>query len=107
MTTMMNASRRNVLRGMMGGAAVSVGLPFLDCFLNTNGTALASGAPLPIRFGTWGWGLGMSKSIFVPKKVGADFDLPEEIACLASVRDKINLYTNFNAMRDANPNLCH
>jgi len=34
-------SRRKVLRGMMGGAAISVGLPLLDCFLNSNGTALA------------------------------------------------------------------
>ena len=34
---------------MMGGAAVTVGLPFLDCFLNDNGTALAAtGAPLPV-----------------------------------------------------------
>jgi hypothetical protein len=100
-------NRRGVLRGMLNGAAVAVSLPMLDCFLNTNGTAMASGAPIPVRFGTWGWGLGMSKSIFVPKKTGADFDLPEEIACLAPVRDKINLFTNFNAMRDANPNLCH
>jgi Protein of unknown function (DUF1552) len=100
-------SRRRVLRGMFNGALVAVSLPMLDCFLNSHGTALASGAPLPIRFGTWGWGLGMSKSIFVPTKTGANFDLPEEIACLANVRDKINLYTNFNALRDANPNLCH
>ena len=104
---MKTVSRRRLLRGMLNGAAVAVTLPLLDCFLNGNGTAMASGAPLPIRFGTWGWGLGMSKSIFVPKKLGADFDLPEEISCLASVRDKINLFTNFNAMRDANPNLCH
>jgi Protein of unknown function (DUF1552) len=100
-------TRRRVLRGMFNGAAVAVSLPLLDCFLNTNGTALANGAPIPQRFGTWGWGLGMSKVIFVPSKTGADFDLPEEIACLASVRDKINLFTNFNAMRDAMPNLCH
>ena len=49
-------TRRTVLRGMIGGAAVNVALPMLNCFLNTNGTALASGAPLPVRFGTWGWG---------------------------------------------------
>jgi uncharacterized protein DUF1552 len=104
---MKTLSRRRVLRGMWNGAAIAVSLPMLDCFLNTNGTAFAGGAPLPVRFGTWGWGLGMSKSIFIPQKTGPDFDLPEEIACLAPVRDKINLYTNFNAMRDANPNLCH
>jgi Protein of unknown function (DUF1552) len=100
-------TRRRVLRGILNGAAVSVALPLLDCFLNENGTAWANGAPLPVRFGTWGWGLGMSKVIFVPQKTGPDFDLPEEIASLAPVRDKINLFTNFNAFRDAAPNLCH
>ena len=70
---MKNLTRRRVLRGMFNGTAVAVGLPLLNCFLNNNGTALASGAPLPQRFGTWSWGLGMSKSIFVPKKTGAWF----------------------------------
>jgi hypothetical protein len=100
-------SRRRVLRGMFNGAAITLGLPLLNCFLNENGTAFANGTPLPQRFGTWGWGLGMSKVIFVPSKTGADFELKEEIASLAPVKDKINLFTNFNAMRDASPNLCH
>ena len=51
-------TRRQVLRGLMGGGVVSVALPFFDCFLNENGTAFASGAPLPVRFGTWYWGMG-------------------------------------------------
>ena len=100
-------SRRRVLRGMLNGAAVSVALPLLNCFLNDNGTALASGAPLPLRFGTWTWGLGMNKDIFVPKKTGADFDLPLEIAALAPIQKHINLFTNFDVFKDAAPNLCH
>ena len=51
---------------MLGGAAVSIGLPLLDCFLNGNGTALAQGAPLPVRFGTWFWGCGMNPDRWVP-----------------------------------------
>ena len=35
----MKINRRTLLRGMLGGAAVTVGLPALECFLNTNGTA--------------------------------------------------------------------
>src|ERR1700722_15097798 len=97
---MMNLNRRRVLRGVLNGGAVTVGLPLLNCFLNGNGTALASGAPLPVRFGTWFWGLGMSKSVFVPKKVGAGFDLPEELVALKNVRDHVNLYTNLVAYRD-------
>ncbi|MDA0995077.1 MAG: DUF1552 domain-containing protein [Proteobacteria bacterium] len=100
-------TRRRVLRGMLNGSAVTVALPLLDCFLNENGTALASGAPLPMRFGTWSWGLGMSEAIFVPKTTGPDFDLPPEIASLAPVQKHINLYTNFHVFKDAAPNLCH
>ena len=54
----MTMNRRSFLRGSIQGAAVAVGLPLLDCFLNDNGTALASGGPIPVRFGTWFWGLG-------------------------------------------------
>ena len=44
-------TRRRVLRGMLAGGAVSIGLPILDCMLNGNGTAFAdTGAPLPTRF---------------------------------------------------------
>ena len=53
-------SRRRVLRGMLGGAAVTVGLPLLDCFLDSNGAALAAGAPLPPCFGTWFYGCGLN-----------------------------------------------
>jgi len=104
---MSKLTRRTVLRGVVGGAAVNVALPLLNCMLNTNGTALADGKPLPVRFGTWGWGLGMTQSIFVPKKYGADFDLPEEISALAPIKQHINLITNTQAFRDNYQNLCH
>ena len=101
-------SRRRLLRGMLNGGAVAVGLPVLDCFLNENGTAFASTkTPLPTRFGTWFWGLGMNKRAFIPKKTGADFDLPEEIASLKDIRHHLNLFTRFSIPTDGNPNLCH
>jgi hypothetical protein len=107
MNMMEQLGRRRILRGMLNGSAVTLGLPLLDVFLNGKGTALADGSPLPVRFGTWGWGLGMSKSIFVPKQTGAKWELPEEIESLKNVQKHINLYTNFNGFRDAAPNLCH
>ncbi len=67
-----NLSRRHVLRGMLNGAVVTVALPVLDCFLNDSGTAYANGAQLPVRFGTWFWGLGGNNAILVPKKTGKD-----------------------------------
>jgi Protein of unknown function (DUF1552) len=100
-------ARRRVLRGLLDGGVVTLGLPLLNCFLNDNGTALAAGAPLPIRFGTWFWGLGMTAKVFVPSTVGTGYDLPDELAALAALRDHVNVYTNFNAFRDAAPNLCH
>ena len=100
-------SRRRVLNGMVGGGAVTVGLPLLNYFLNGNGTALADGEPMPMRFGTWFWGLGMTANVFVPKKVGANYDLPEEIAVFKPIQQDMNLLTNYTAFRDNYENLCH
>jgi len=104
---MNNYSRRRILRGLLNGGAVSVALPFLNCFLNDNGDALATNAPIPLRFGTWSWGLGMSEAVFVPKQKGLHYDLPPEIAPLQPIQQHINLFTNFKTYKDAAPNLCH
>lgn len=97
MTTM---NRRRVLRGILNGGAVTVGLPLLDCFLNGNGNALADGSPMPLRFGTWYWGMGMSKTAFVPRKAGTDYELTEEMLALKSIKKDINVFTGLNAYRD-------
>ncbi len=104
---MTGLNRRRVLRGLLGGGAVSVSLPLLNLYLNGNGNALANGDPMPVRFGTWVWGLGMNDAIFTPKKTGANFDLPEEIQSLAPVQKHINLFTRFNTFKDAAPLMCH
>ncbi len=104
---MTGINRRRVLRGILGGGAVTVGLPILDCFLNTNGTAFADGKPLPMRFGTWFWGLGINSKIFVPKMTGANYEFPEESAVLKPVQQHINLISNLNAFRDGYENYCH
>lgn len=41
-------NRRSILRGVLGGATVGMGLPLLDLFLDGNGAALANGAPCPL-----------------------------------------------------------
>jgi len=100
-------NRRKMLRGLMGGTAVTVALPFLDCFLDVNGAALASGAPLPIRFGTWNWGCGMNPQRWVPTKVGANYDLPAELKAIEPYKNQINVLSGFRAILDGKPNLPH
>jgi len=101
MSAVMNASRRTILRGMMGGAAVTVGVPFLDCFLNTNGTALASGAPLPVVFGTWFWGCGLNPGRWEPTKVGAGYDMNIETMALQPYKDRINVISGMKVFPTA------
>jgi uncharacterized protein DUF1552 len=101
-------NRRSVLRGMLNGAAVSVSLPFLELFLNNNGTALAStGQPLPERFGTWFWGLGIDPGVFIPKTFGLNYELPEQMKALEKVKKYINVFSNYDVITDGKPNICH
>ena len=48
----MKITRRTVLRGLLGGAAVTVGLPWLERFADVRGPALAApgGDGFPRRF---------------------------------------------------------
>ena len=53
------------------GAAAVMALPFLDCFLDSKGQALAAtGQRLPTRFSTFFFGLGLTKQLWVPKNGG-------------------------------------
>ncbi len=103
----MRPSRRGLLRGMLGGTAVTVALPFLDCFLNGNGTALASGRALPVRFGTWFWGCGMNPQRWVPTKMGRGYDLPVELKYIEPFRDQINVLSGFDVKLDGKTNAPH
>jgi Protein of unknown function (DUF1552) len=101
-------TRRSLLKGVLGGTIVTVGLPFLDVFLNSNGTALAAtGAPLPVRFGTCFWGLGLNPGRWEPKTVGANYDCPPEIVALKDLRHKINVYSGMKTFLDGKPNVVH
>src|ERR1700760_1327462 len=98
-------SRRKVLRGLLNGCAVSVSLPLLDLFLNDGGTAMAAGAPIPARFGTWFWGLGMNTEVFTPKTFGANHDLPAQLKPLEKVKQHVNIYSNYDVLTDGKSNL--
>ena len=102
-----NLSRRRMLRGMMNGAAVTVGLPLLDCFLNTNGTAMADGAALPLCFTSWFAGLGFQPGFWEPKKAGVGYEMSEQLQLLKPWQDKINIFSGLQVMLDGKPNSAH
>lgn len=83
--------RRTLLRGLLGGAAVSVGLPMLEVFLNNNGDALASGNPLPKRFGIFFWGNGVLETDWAPDKTGPTWEPSALLAPLAPLRSEISI----------------
>jgi hypothetical protein len=99
-------TRRDVLRGSIGGAAVGVALPFLDCFLADSGEALASGAPLPVRFGTWFWSMGHTPGHAVSDDA-SQLTWLEECKALTPYTRQINYFGHFNSPLDGRPNHVH
>jgi hypothetical protein len=96
-------TRRRVLRGMLGGTAVTVALPFLDCFLNEQGTALASGAPLPPVFGSWFQNLSFNPGRWKPDRVGKDFRNNIELQVLDPFRTRMNVISGTKYFLDGRP----
>lgn len=104
---MTQLSRRRVLRGVLHGSTVAVGLPLLNAFLDGNGQALASGQPLPTRFGTWFWGCGINAARWIPDKVGPGYDLKPELAVMKPHQDKLTVLSGFNCVLGDKPPLMH
>jgi len=100
-------NRRTFMQGALGGAAVVVGTPILDQMLDSNGKAFANGAKLPVRFGTYFWGLGLTPGRWVPSKVGADYDLTPELSSLKDIKQKTSVFSGFRVHLDGRPNLQH
>jgi len=104
----MALNRRFLLRGLSQGAAAIVALPYLDCFLDGKGEALAAtGQKIPTRFGTYFWGCGLTKQLYVPKKEGAGYDLPPQLASLEPHKNKVTVFSGMRAIVDDSPNYQH
>jgi hypothetical protein len=88
--------RRSLLRGMLYGSAVSVGLPTLELMLNSHGTALADGAVIPKRFGIFFWGNGVRLKKWTPSAQGPSWQLSEELAPLMNVKDYVSVVSGYN-----------
>ncbi len=86
-------SRRKVLRGMLGGAAVAVALPPLEAMLNRHGDAHADGSALPLRFISVLFGCGVQLDRWEPAQVGANWELSPQLMPFADVKDYLTICT--------------
>src|SRR5258706_3809766 len=101
-------ARRFLLRGLFEGYAEVVAVPFLDCFLDSKGKAVAAtGRAIPTRFGTFFWGCGLTKALYLPKTVGANYEDTPQLASLKPYKKKLNLLSGFRAYVDDKPNIQH
>jgi hypothetical protein len=85
-------SRRGMLRGVMGGTAFAVGLPWLEIFA---GRQAHADTLFPPRFGVWFWGNGNRPDQWMPtgEGYGDDWSLSEELAPLINIKHKLSVLT--------------
>jgi hypothetical protein len=88
----------------MTGAAIRVGLPPLAAMFNVNGTAYAATADVAAatvqpRFVFWFNGNGIPERYWIPREIGAAYELTPCLAPLESVRDDIHVISGID-----NPN---
>lgn len=106
MSTRKKLTRREVLRGVVGGTAVTVGLPMLDVFLDGTARA-ATGRALPPVFGTWFYGCGLTPGLWEPATTGSDFELPAHLSALEPIQSKVNLFSGLQVFLDGKVNQNH
>jgi hypothetical protein len=89
MTTTLN--RRRLLKGVLGGLAVSVALPPLEAMFNVHGTAYADGTGIAKRLGVFFWGNGVKLDRWTPPDTGANWTPSLELAPLMSIKDYVSV----------------
>ena len=89
-------SRRQLLRGILGGAAVTIALPTLDAMLGKNGNAFADGTPIPKRFGIFFWGNGVRLAEWNPAATGAGYALSSALSPLAKVKNYVSVVSGMS-----------
>lgn len=96
--------RRTILKGLLGGAAVTVGLPPLELFMNDSGTAYAEegASGFPTRFGLFFWGNGVHPDRWFPEKEGMEWEISEQLEALAPFMGRFSVV---GGLRVAVPNV--
>ncbi len=90
--------RRTLLRGLLGGGVVTVGLPPLELFFNATGTAYADGCALPKRFGLFMWGNGVLPERWNPATQGSgdEWALSDQLEPLANFKQRLTVVGGMN-----------
>ena len=84
--------RRSNRRRFLAGAAVTIGLPWLES-LAGGGRASAATPSRPLRFITWHVPNGVYGSNWFPTTVGADYALSPSLTPLASLKSKLLVFS--------------
>ena len=82
----MNTTRRGILRGLLGGATVSLTLPWLEA-------RAACDTGFPKRFGVFQWGNGNLPNRWIPEDTGPDWALSDQLQPLAAFQSRIAVCT--------------
>lgn len=93
----MSASRRQVLKGLLGGATVTLGLPWLEAHLGTVPVAAATtDSGLPRCFGMFYWANGVLPDRFEPigSGKGDAWQLSEQLQPMARHKSKLAVVSN-------------
>ncbi len=96
--------RRHMLRGLLGGSAVALGLPPLEAMLGTGSTARAGGE-LPMRFISFFFGNGVQLRNFEPSQTGSNWQVSQQLQPFADagVKDYLTLCTGMANLTSSDP----
>ncbi|MGC6507144.1 MAG: DUF1552 domain-containing protein [Myxococcota bacterium] len=85
-------SRRHLLRGMLGGTAIGIGLPWLEIF---TGREAYANTGFPQRFGVFFWGNGNRPEYWNPtgEGIGDAWQLSEPLSALSRHKEQLSVLT--------------
>lgn len=95
-------NRRHMLRGMVGGSAIAIGLPPLEAMFGGTSGAKAAGED-PLRFISFFYGNGVQLARFEPETTGPNWELTEQLAPFAPVKDYVTLCTGMANLTNSTP----
>jgi hypothetical protein len=84
--------RRTVLRGLLGGTALSLGLPALEIFQGVE-RSWADPSAFPKRYCQFFWGNGTLPPQWNPVDTGTEWALSDQLSALAPIKDNVALIT--------------